>query len=98
MFFNLNKNDLYYSITNGPDDIFAITPESGIVYTKTTIDRESDQSFANGAFIIGIRAYEEGGNSAERPFVDTEVTIMIEVIISKFIELVITRIHKFTGN
>ena len=27
-----------------------------------------------------IRAYEEGGNGPDRPFVDTEVTIVIEVI------------------
>ena len=73
------NNKISYSIVTGPNDIFAITPESGIVYTKTTIDRESDQS-ANGAFIIGIRAYEEGGNGPDRPFVDTEVTIVIEVI------------------
>ena len=73
------NNKISYSIIAGPNDIFAITPETGIVYTKTTIDRESDQS-ANGAFIIGIRAYEEGGNGPDRPFVDTEVTIVIEVI------------------
>ena len=73
------NNKISYSIIAGPNDIFAITPETGIVYTKTTIDRESDQS-ANGAFIIGIRAYEEGGSGPDRPFVDTEVTIVIEVI------------------
>ena len=71
-------NKISYKIISGPSEIFAITPESGIVYTQSEIDRESDQS-ANGAFIIGIRAYEEGGSSTQRPYVDTEVTIMIEV-------------------
>ena len=30
--------------------------------------------------VMRIRAYEEGGNGPDRPFVDTEVTIVIEVI------------------
>lgn len=77
------NNKISYDIIHGPDDIFAITAESGIVYTLAEIDRESDRS-ANGAYILGIRAYEEGGGaenpgSNERPYVDTEVTIMIEV-------------------
>ena len=73
------NNKISYEIIEGPTDLFAITPDTGIVYTKTTLDRESNQS-ANGAFILRIRAFEEGGTEAERPHVDTEVTIMIEVM------------------
>ena len=66
-----------YSIVDGPaGDIFAISPDSGTVYTQTAIDRESQLS-TNGAVILTIRAQEIGGPS--EPFVDTEVTIMIEV-------------------
>ena len=32
--------------------------------------------------VMRIRPYEEGGNGLDRPFVDTEVTIVIEVISS----------------
>ena len=70
------NNPISYEILSGATDLFAITPESGIVYTQAEIDRESDPT---GAFILEIRAYEEGLNSEERPYVDTEVTIMIEV-------------------
>ena len=46
------------------------------------IDRESERSRAsNGAFILGIRASEVGEDNTPdlRRFVDTEVTILIEV-------------------
>ena len=46
------------------------------MYTQTSIDRESQLS-TNGAVILTIRAQEVGGPF--EPFVDTEVTIMIEV-------------------
>ena len=52
-------------------------------YTFSRIDRESERSRAsNGAFILGIRASEVGedkGTPDLRRFVDTEVTILIEV-------------------
>jgi hypothetical protein len=66
-----------YSIVDGPPgDIFAISPDTGAVFTQTSIDRESQLS-TNGAVILTIRAREVGGPF--EPFVDTEVTIMIEV-------------------
>ncbi len=52
------------------------SPESGAVYTQTSIDRESQLS-TNGAVILTIRAQEVGGPF--EPYVDTEVTILIEV-------------------
>ena len=71
------NNPISYQILSGATDLFAITPESGIVYTQAEIDRESEPT---GAFILAIRAIEEGISSeGEKPFVDTEVTIMIEV-------------------
>ena len=70
-------NKIAYSITHGPNDLFGITPE-GIVYTKEILDRESDRS-SNGAYILGIRAKEIGVVSQLELFVETEVTIMIEV-------------------
>ena len=71
------NNPISYQILSGATDLFAITPESGIVYTQAEIDRESEPT---GAFILAIRAIEEGINSeGEKPYVDTEVIIMIEV-------------------
>ena len=71
------NNLISYQILSGATDLFAITPESGIVYTQAEIDRESEPT---GAFILAIRAIEEGISSeGEKPYVDTEVTIMIEV-------------------
>ena len=52
------------------------SPETGAVYTQTSIDRESQLS-TNGAVILTIRAQEVGGPF--EPYVDTEVTILIEV-------------------
>ena len=46
------------------------------MYTQTSIDRESQLS-TNGAVILTIRAEEVGGPF--EPYVDTEVTILIEV-------------------
>ena len=74
------NNPISYQILSGATDLFAITPESGIVYTQAEIDRESGEN--PGAFILAIRAYEEGLSGGEKPYVDTEVTIMIEVRIS----------------
>ena len=76
-------NKIVYSITHGPTDLFGITPDSGIVYTKEILDRESDRS-SNGAYIIGIRAKEIGVKGKLELYVDTEVTIMIEVRITFF--------------
>lgn len=70
------NNQIEYSIVQGPDDLFGITPESGIVYTQSKLDRESERS-SNGAFILRIRAHEVGGEDLD--YVETEVTIMIEV-------------------
>lgn len=69
-------NPIVYSIVSGPSDIFAINPDTGIVYTQVALDRESPRS-SNGAFILGIEASEVGG--IEEPSVLTEVTIIIEV-------------------
>eukprot|EP00095_Tigriopus_kingsejongensis_P008988 snap_masked-scaffold783_size97670-processed-gene-0.6 protein:Tk08988 transcript:snap_masked-scaffold783_size97670-processed-gene-0.6-mRNA-1 annotation:"PREDICTED: uncharacterized protein LOC100879829" len=68
-------NPIVYSIVSGPSDIFAINPDTGIVYTQTALDRESPRS-SNGAFILGIEASEIGG--VQEPSVLTEVTIIIE--------------------
>ncbi len=72
------NNEINYKIVSGPSDLFGITPESGIVFTQASLDRESQRS-ANGAYILGIRAQEVGGSNSEDAYVDTEVTIMIEV-------------------
>ena len=73
-------NRISYSITSGPGDLFGIDSETGIVVTRASIDRESERSRAsNGAFILGIRAREVGGNQLNQ-YVDTEITIMIEVL------------------
>ena len=72
-------NDISYSIIHGPSDIFGIDAKTGFVFTQNEIDRESDRSReSNGAFILGIRAREVGGRQLDQ-FVDTEVTIIIEV-------------------
>ena len=73
------NNQITYTIIQGTGDLFGITPDTGIVYTKAILDRESDRS-SNGAYIIGIRAKEIGVASQVELYVDTEVTIMIEVI------------------
>jgi hypothetical protein len=52
------------------------SPDNGAVFTQTAIDRES-QLGTNGAVILTIRAQEVGGPF--EPFVETEVTILIEV-------------------
>ena len=66
------------------------------MYTQNVLDRESERSReSNGAFILGIRAREVGGIQLDQ-FVDTEVTIIIEVkylvYISLFVYLVRCRI------
>ena len=72
-------NEISYSIIHGPSDIFEIDSKTGVVYTQNELDRESERSReSNGAFILGIRAREVGGRQLDQ-FVDTEVTIMIEV-------------------
>ena len=59
--------------------MFGIEAKSGLVYTQIEIDRESERSReSNGAFILGIRAREIGGSQLDQ-YVDTEVTIIIEV-------------------
>ena len=45
---------IVYSIASGPDDIFSISPDSGVVYTQVTLDRESPRS-SNGAYILAIQ-------------------------------------------
>ena len=45
---------IVYSIVSGPDDIFSISPDTGVVYTQTLLDRESPRS-SNGAYILGIQ-------------------------------------------
>ena len=73
------NNKILYSIISGPGDLFGIGSDTGVVYTNAEIDRESERSRgSNGAFILGIRAREVGENQVQ--LVDTEVTIMIEVI------------------
>ena len=71
------NNPIVYSIVSGPDDIFAINADSGIVYTQSTLDRESPRS-SNGAFILGIEATEVG-SASNSPSARTEVTVIIEV-------------------
>ena len=72
-------NEISYSIIHGPSDIFGIDSKTGVVYTQNDLDRESERSReSNGAFILGIRAREVGGRQLDQ-FVDTEVTIIIEV-------------------
>lgn len=68
---------IVYSISSGPDDIFSINSDTGVVYTQTLLDRESPRS-SNGAFILGIQALEVGGGFNE-PGARTEVTIILEV-------------------
>ena len=73
------NNDISYSIIHGPSDIFGIEAKTGSVYTQGELDRESERSReSNGAFILGIRAREVGGKQLDQ-YVDTEVTIIIEV-------------------
>ena len=52
---------IVYSIVSGPDDIFSISPDTGVVYTQTLLDRESPRS-SNGAYILGIQ-----GQASEFP-------------------------------
>ena len=72
------NNRVIYSIISGPSDLFQVDRDSGIVYTQgVQLDRESDRGRAsNGAFVLGVRAKDQDQPSQ---FVDTEVTIMIEV-------------------
>ena len=72
-------NEISYSIVQGPSDIFGIDSKTGIIFTQNELDRESERSReSNGAFILGIRAREIGGRQLDQ-YVDTEVTIIIEV-------------------
>ena len=53
---------IVYSIVSGPDDIFSISPDTGVVYTQTLLDRESPRS-SNGAYILGIQGRATGFSS-----------------------------------
>ena len=73
------NNEISYSIVQGPSDIFGIDSKTGIIFTQNELDRESERSReSNGAFILGIRAREVGGRQLDQ-YIDTEVTIIIEV-------------------
>ena len=48
---NIN-NEIEYEITSGPEHVFGVNKNTGTIYSKAIIDRES--SYATyGAFILG---------------------------------------------
>ncbi|XP_046405905.1 cadherin-23 [Ischnura elegans] len=70
------NNKIKYSITKGPQDLFGINVNSGIIYTLKTLDRESPYN-SNGAYVLEIMAQEVSKRVSPAPTAKTEVTVII---------------------
>ncbi|XP_069185641.1 cadherin-23 isoform X4 [Procambarus clarkii] len=71
------NNHITYSILEGDKGLFQLDQNSGVLYVKKPLDRESPLS-NNGAFIIKIQAQEESGVVDPPPTMTTEVTVLLE--------------------
>ncbi|CAL4059672.1 unnamed protein product [Meganyctiphanes norvegica] len=71
------NNKITYSIVEGGEDLFDLDADSGFLYVKRPLDRESSLS-NNGAFIIKIQAEEASAVVNPPPTATTEVTVLLE--------------------
>ncbi|XP_071547487.1 cadherin-23 isoform X5 [Panulirus ornatus] len=71
------NNRITYSILEGDKGLFQLDPNSGVLYVKKPLDRESSLS-NNGAFIIKIQAQEDSQVVDPPPTMTTEVTVLLE--------------------
>ncbi|KAL3277671.1 hypothetical protein HHI36_013017 [Cryptolaemus montrouzieri] len=74
------NNPISYSLSSNVisriTDIFDIDQNTGVVTTKTVLDRES-MSETSGTYILQITATERGSEKVPSPWASTEVTIII---------------------
>ncbi|XP_050735758.1 cadherin-23-like isoform X6 [Eriocheir sinensis] len=71
------NNRITYSILEGDKGLFHLDPNSGVLYVRKPLDRESPLS-NNGAFIIKIQAEEASEVVSPPPTMVTEVTVLLE--------------------
>ncbi|XP_063590983.1 cadherin-23-like [Penaeus indicus] len=71
------NNRITYSILDGDKGLFELDRDSGVLYVKRPLDRESPLS-NNGAFIIKIQAQEDSAVVDPPPTMTTEVTVLLE--------------------
>lgn len=71
------NNRITYSILEGDKGLFQLDPNSGVLYVRRPLDRESPLS-NNGAFIIKIQAEEQSEVVSPPPTMTTEVTVLLE--------------------
>ncbi|XP_064108915.1 cadherin-23-like isoform X3 [Macrobrachium nipponense] len=71
------NNRITYSILDGDRGLFELDRDSGVLYVKKPLDRESPLS-NNGAFIIKIQAEEDSTVVDPPPKMTTEVTVLLE--------------------
>jgi hypothetical protein len=79
-------NPILYSVTGGPAHLFGVNRNTGVVFVKAPLDRESGEA-RNGAFILEVTAMEvrgpRAGGGGGRPWgqaIATEVTVILEDI------------------
>ncbi|XP_045137140.1 cadherin-23-like [Portunus trituberculatus] len=71
------NNRITYSVLDGDKGLFQLDPNSGVLYVRRPLDRESPLS-NNGAFIIKIQAEEQSEVVSPPPTMTTEVTVLLE--------------------
>ncbi|XP_034949613.1 uncharacterized protein [Chelonus insularis] len=69
------NNRVSYSITEGPRHLFDIDSHTGLVFTRSQLDREADDN-SEGAFVLEITV-KEISKKVPTPSVTTEVTIIL---------------------
>ncbi|CAG5108412.1 Similar to Cdh23: Cadherin-23 (Mus musculus) [Cotesia congregata] len=69
------NNRVSYSISEGPRNLFDIDANSGLVFTRAQLDRESEDN-GDGTFILEITV-KEISRVVPTPSVTTEVTIIL---------------------
>jgi|SRR5436190_16907059 len=69
------NNKVTYSITKGPRYLFDIDANSGLVFTRAQLDRETEEN-SDGTFILEITV-KEVSKINPPPSVSTEVTIIL---------------------
>ncbi|KAK5649206.1 hypothetical protein RI129_000235 [Pyrocoelia pectoralis] len=70
--YSLTSNDISSTLA----DLFAVEEHSGVIFTKSKLDREALTS-NSGAYILQIMAIERGSQLVPPPSAVTEVTVMI---------------------
>ncbi|XP_024946017.1 cadherin-23 isoform X2 [Cephus cinctus] len=69
------NNKVTYSITQGPNYLFDIDATSGLVFTRTQLDREAEEN-SDGTFVLEITA-KEVSKVIPAPSASMEVTIIL---------------------